>query len=119
MSAPNRLPLKSIPATPDRPHAAETAGPRAAVGGPTGAARKGARSALRPDPHPGDGRRPVAWLHITAPGRRATPTARSWCACGRDRFAAGHPRVLALISDHHDHRAACPLRNPQEGRAAA
>ncbi|MCC5032295.1 hypothetical protein DMH02_003250 [Streptomyces sp. WAC 00631] len=100
------------------PRDAEPTGPPAAVGEPTGAARKGVRTACRPDPHPSDGRRPVAWLHIAAPGR-ATPTARSWCACGRDRFAAGQRRVLALISDHHDHRAACPLRNPHEGRHVA
>ncbi|MFF8591979.1 hypothetical protein ACF061_11110 [Streptomyces sp. NPDC015220] len=47
------------------------------------------------------------------------PTATSWCACGWDRSAVGHRRVLALITDHTAHRDACPLRNPKEGRAAA
>ncbi|PZH10610.1 hypothetical protein C1I97_13940 [Streptomyces sp. NTH33] len=60
----------------------------------------------------------MAWLHITAP-RGAVPTATSQCACGRDRSAVGHAKVRALITDHHDHRTACPLRNPEEGRAAA
>ncbi len=100
------------------PHTAQPAAPGTAVGEPKGAARKGVPSALRSDPHPGDGRYPVAWLHITAP-RGATPTATSRCACGWDRSAIGHRRVLALITAHTDHRTTCPLRNPQEGRTAA
>ncbi|MFI6210009.1 hypothetical protein ACIBAI_27140 [Streptomyces sp. NPDC051041] len=60
----------------------------------------------------------MAWLHIVAPGR-AVPTATSRCECGRDRSAVGRARVLALIADPSTHRTACPLRNPQEGRAAA
>ncbi|WP_367574057.1 hypothetical protein [Streptomyces griseoaurantiacus] len=86
------------------------------MGEPKGAARKGVRTAVVPDPD--DGRRPIAWLHITAPGG-AMPTATSWCVCGHDRSAVGHRRVLALIAEHNDHRESCPLRNPQEGRAAA
>ncbi|PJE99792.1 hypothetical protein CUT44_04015 [Streptomyces carminius] len=61
----------------------------------------------------------MAWLHITAPGRGAVPTARSWCECGHDRSAVGTARVLALIDAHAAHRDRCPLRTPQEGRAAA
>ncbi|WP_327656224.1 hypothetical protein [Streptomyces sp. NBC_00483] len=64
------------------------------------------------------GPRPIAWLIVRTPYRR-TPTARSTCTCGRDLSARGHADVLALIDDHTAHRAACPLRNPQEGRAAA
>ncbi|MFP3989379.1 hypothetical protein U9R90_18175 [Streptomyces sp. E11-3] len=60
----------------------------------------------------------MAWLHITAP-RGAVPTATSKCACGRDRSAVGHRRVVDLIDDHTAHRDTCPLRTPQEGRAAA
>jgi hypothetical protein len=90
----------------------------AAVGKPKGAARKGVRTAYCPDLHGDDGRRPIAWLHIVAP-RGATPTATSWCSCGRDRSAIGKPRVLALIDDHAAHRTVCPLRNSQEGEAAA
>ncbi|MFF8944536.1 hypothetical protein ACF1A5_20140 [Streptomyces sp. NPDC014864] len=52
----------------------------------------------------------MAWLHITATFR---------CLCGRDRSAVGHRRVHALITDHHDHRATCPLHTAQEGSAAA
>ncbi|MGW0703914.1 hypothetical protein ACWD0A_32355 [Streptomyces sp. NPDC002867] len=88
------------------------------MGEPKGAARKGVRTALRSDPHPSNGRWPIAWLHIVAP-RGAVPTATSRCACGRDRSAIGKPRVLALIDDHTAHRDACPLRNPEEERAAA
>ncbi|MET3986493.1 hypothetical protein [Streptomyces sp. PvR034] len=79
---------------------------------------EGVLSSLRPDPHGGDGRRPVAWLHINAPGRGTTPTVRSWCSCVRDLFAAGQARALALIADHDHHRALCALRAPQEGKAA-
>ncbi|MEU7601497.1 hypothetical protein AB0B78_05085 [Streptomyces sp. NPDC040724] len=80
---------------------------------------EGVPSALRPDPHGDDGRRPVAWLHINAPGRGVTPSVRSWCACGRNLFAAGQRRALALIADHAAHRDACPHITPQEGRKAA
>ncbi|MDI3423625.1 hypothetical protein [Streptomyces luteolus] len=92
------------------------------MGAPKGGA-EGVIPALRPDPHPAksprpDGRYPVAWLHICAP-RDAVPTATSRCECGRDRSAIGRHRVLALIEDHAAHRSTCPLRVPQEGRAAA
>lgn len=79
---------------------------------------EGVPSSVRSDPHADDGRRPVAWLHITAPGRGVTPSVRSWCACGRDLFAAGQRRALALIDDHVQHRALCPLLVSQEGKAA-
>ncbi|MFD9572895.1 hypothetical protein ACFWBI_24005 [Streptomyces sp. NPDC059982] len=81
---------------------------------------EGVPSAVRPDPRADDGRRPVAWLHINAPGPGVTPTVRSWCACGRDLFAAGQTRALDLIADHERHRTACPHINPtanQEGKA--
>jgi hypothetical protein len=89
-----------------------------AVGEPKGAARKGVRTAVGSDPQTGDGRYPVAWLHIVAP-RGAVPTATSKCLCGRDRSAVGHGKVLALIETHEAHRDLCPLRSNQEGRAAA
>ncbi|WP_246203745.1 hypothetical protein [Streptomyces tailanensis] len=119
MTAPWPRPAgKSTTPTPDQPRTAEPAAPPTAVGEPTGAARKGVPSAVRSDRPVGDGRYPVAWLHIVAP-RGATPTATSKCQCGRDRSAVGHRRVLALITDHTAHRDACPLRHPQEGRTAA
>ena len=115
---PRPSPSKSIPAPPDGPRPAEPTSPPVAVGVPKVAARQGVSSALRPDPHRPDGRDPVAWLTITA-SRGAFPTATSTCACGRDRSAVGHGKVHALIADHAAHREVCPLRNPQEGRAAA
>ncbi|WP_247694388.1 hypothetical protein [Streptomyces sp. B93] len=118
MSAPTRPHLKSITPTPTSPDPAQPAAPQTAVGEPKGAARKGVRTALRPDGQQGDGRYPVAWLHIRAP-RGAVPTATSRCECGRDRSAVGRRRVLALIADHTAHRDTCPLRSPQEGRTAA
>jgi hypothetical protein len=118
MSTPPRHALKSLSATPTGPGAAAQAAPGPAVGEPKGAARKGVRSALRPDPRRGDGRYPIAWLCICAP-RGAVPTATSKCLCGRDRSAVGHTKVLALIDDHTAHRDACPLRTNQEGRQAA
>ncbi len=116
MNAPARSPLEGQP-PPSGAQAAELALPAPAVGAPKGVA-EGVRTAFGTDPHGDDGRRPIAWLHISAPGRGTVPTATSWCACGRDRSAVGIRRVLALASDHGAHRAACPLRNPQEGRAA-
>ncbi|MCP3758741.1 hypothetical protein [Streptomyces sp. TBY4] len=79
---------------------------------------EGVLSSVRLNPCFDDGRRPVAWLHITAPGRGVTPSARSWCSCGRDLFAAGQTRALALIDDHVRHRTACPQLVSQEGKAA-
>ncbi|MFD5162829.1 hypothetical protein ACFWMJ_33030 [Streptomyces hawaiiensis] len=111
-------PLKSITGPPAGPLAARPPAPRPTVGEPESAARQGVRTACSPDLHGDDGRRPVAWLHIVAP-RGTVPTATSRCACGRDRSAIGKPRVLALIDDHTAHRTVCPLRHPQEGRAAA
>jgi hypothetical protein len=117
MSTPAR-PLKSITRAPANLDAARPATAGTSVGEPKGAARQGVRTACSPDPHGYDGRRPIAWLHIVAPCG-TTPTATSRCACGRDRSAIGKARVLALIDDHTAHRTVCPLRHPQEGRAAA
>ncbi|TQK98016.1 hypothetical protein FB563_3020 [Streptomyces puniciscabiei] len=118
MTATATLPLEGRPPAPTGPQAAPQPVDTAAVGEPKGAARKGVRTALRSDPHTGDGWYPVAWLHICAP-RGTVPTATSKCLCGWDRSAVGHARVLALIEAHTAHRDTCTLRNPQEGRAAA
>ncbi|MFP1627339.1 hypothetical protein ACLB9X_19730 [Streptomyces sp. 5K101] len=112
-------PLKSLTCRPTGTAAAEPATAAPGEGAPKVVARQGVLSAVRPDPHAGDGRHPVAWLHITAPGRGAIPTATSKCACGRDRSAVGHRKVHALIADHTAHRDLCPLHTPQEGRTAA
>ncbi|MFJ1698956.1 hypothetical protein ACIOHC_28155 [Streptomyces sp. NPDC088252] len=42
------------------------------------------------------------------------PTATSICECGRNLFAAGHRKALALIADHTAHRTRCPLRTTEE-----
>ncbi|MGF1341327.1 hypothetical protein ACQSMD_14590 [Streptomyces flavovirens] len=108
-------PLKCLPSTPTGPHLAEP--PPADTG--SEAARgvaEGVPSAVRRDQQAGDGRYPIAWLTISAP-RGAVPTATSVCACGRNRFAAGHRKALALIEDHTRHRDLCPLRTHQEGAA--
>ncbi|MEV8588477.1 hypothetical protein AB0424_16230 [Streptomyces sp. NPDC051180] len=55
------------------------------------------------------GPRIVALLRISAPGRDTTPSARSWCSCGRDLVAYGQRRAAALIEDHTRHRTTCPL----------
>ncbi|WP_328829803.1 hypothetical protein OHT77_19530 [Streptomyces sp. NBC_00252] len=102
----------------NNPQGATQGPPRASVGESEVAARKGVPSALRPNSQTGDGRYPIAWLTICTP-YGATPTARSSCLCGWDRRAFGARKVLALITDHADHRNACPLRAPQEGRTAA
>ncbi|WP_320782270.1 hypothetical protein [Streptomyces sp. CRN 30] len=116
--SPRPLLKRQFDPAPTGPRTARPAAAPAAVGEPEDVARQGVLSALRPDPRPTDGRYPVAWLTIVAP-YGATPTATSQCQCGRDRSATGPAEVLALITDHHTHRTACPLRTPQEGRAAA
>ncbi|MBQ0849541.1 hypothetical protein J8N05_15170 [Streptomyces sp. BH-SS-21] len=113
----NPLPSKSLTRHPTGPQAAAPAGPRTAVGDSKGVA-EGVPTAVLPDRQTADGRYPVAWLTICAP-YGATPTASSRCACGWERRAFGRRRVLALIIEHTDHRDACPLRTPREGRAAA
>lgn len=117
MSTPNRPRLKSIPSAPTGPRPAVQGGLRPAVGASKGVA-EGVPIAVRPHPSRGDGRFPIAWLHICAP-HGTVPTATSRCECGRDRSAVGHGKVLALIDDHAAHRTVCPLRAPQKGRAAA
>ncbi|GAA1016803.1 hypothetical protein GCM10009564_53100 [Streptomyces thermogriseus] len=118
MTTPHRPRLEGQPQPATDPHAAQPAAPETTVGEPKGAARKGVLSARPSHRAQGDGRYPVAWLHISAP-RGATPTATSKCVCGWDRSAVGHRRVLALIKDHEAHRDTCPLRTTQEGKAAA
>ncbi|WP_405789683.1 hypothetical protein OG753_21340 [Streptomyces sp. NBC_00029] len=117
MSAQPHPRLEGPTQTPTGPSSAE---PAPAMGG-SGALKvvaEGVLSSVRTDPRGDDGRRPVAWLHISAPGRGVTPSVRSWCACGRDLFAAGQTRALALIEDHVEHRAICPQLVSQEGKAA-
>ncbi|WP_330320537.1 hypothetical protein OG927_19490 [Streptomyces clavifer] len=116
MSPQQRQDLKSLPATPTNPSIAEPAPAGSGSGAPKVVA-EGVPTAVRPDQHTGDSRYPIAWLTITAP-RGAVPTATSVCECGRNRFAAGHRKALALIEDHTRHRDLCSLRTHQEGAAA-
>ncbi|MEV7344819.1 hypothetical protein [Streptomyces sp. NPDC093544] len=117
MTDPNSPHLDCPTRPADRPHVAPQPADTTAVGDSKGVA-VGVPTAALPDPRRGDGRYPVAWLFIVA-RRGAVPTATSKCLCGWDRSAVGHTRVLSLIASHEAHRDTCPLRTPQEGRAAA
>ncbi|MER6503217.1 hypothetical protein ABT218_28625 [Streptomyces sp. NPDC001455] len=109
--------LKSLPATPTGPRSAKPTSATSGSSAPKDVGRKAVPSSVCPGPQVGDGRRPIAWLTITAP-RGATPAATSVCDCGRNLFAAGHRRVLALIDDHTRHRTLCPLRTTEERNAS-
>ncbi|MFD5347822.1 hypothetical protein ACFWJY_29750 [Streptomyces anulatus] len=115
MSAPPRPRLEGHPPT-SRLKLAEPARAASSSGAPKVVA-EGVPTAVRPDQQTGEGRYPIAWLTITAP-RGATPTATSICACGRNLFAAGHHKALALIADHTDHKTRCPLRATLERTAS-
>ncbi|MGW6403453.1 hypothetical protein [Streptomyces sp. NPDC055134] len=48
-----------------------------------------------------------------------TPSAHSWCSCGRERQAIGRAAVLSLVAAHNEHRDTCPqLANVKEGGKA-
>ncbi|MBY8345211.1 hypothetical protein LXH13_21235 [Streptomyces spinosirectus] len=134
MNTPARPRLKSITPTPGGPPHAPQPVDTTAVGAPKGAARQGVRTC--PDPQtaaPGDPTPEQPGIRISAPpvyrhhydGARwskrlgATPTAAYACACGRTGNASGRDSVAALAAAYDAHRDTCPLRAPQEGRAAA
>lgn len=126
MSAPTNPPPKSNPLTAHWPVVAEAAPATTGSGAPKVVAREGVLSDLRSNQQQrtgswGDGRVPVAWLHVVAPPDwKAIPTGTSKCACGRDRSAVGRRRVRELIEQHEYHRHTCPLLgNETEGREAA
>ncbi|MFE7388034.1 hypothetical protein [Streptomyces sp. NPDC057582] len=104
--------LKCLPSTPTGLDSAEPASAASGGDAPKVVA-EGVPTAVRTGPQAGDGRYPIAWLTISAP-RGAVPTATSVCECGRNLFAAGHRKALALIVDHTDHRTRCPLRTTEE-----
>jgi hypothetical protein len=112
MSTPRRPRLKSLPPPPTGPSTAEPIPAASDSGAPKDVA-EGVPSSVRPDKQTGDGRYPIAWLTISAP-RGAVPTATSICECGRNLFAAGRNKALALIDDHNRHRTRCPLRTTEE-----
>lgn len=115
MRASPRSPLEGHPPR-SRLRLAEPAPAVSGSGAPRVVA-EGVPAAVLSDQQTGDGRHPIAWLTITAP-RGATPTAISVCACGRNLFAAGHSKALALIADHADHKTRCPLRATLERTAS-
>lgn len=120
MSARSHPPLEGQPHSTTGPSTAKPAPSASGSSAPKVVGRKAVPSAHRSDEQKGDGRYPVAWLHITAPpDRQAVPTAHSKCARGWDRSAVGRRNVLALVTDHTAHRDECPLRNPSEGEKAA
>ncbi|MFB7163157.1 hypothetical protein [Streptomyces sp. NPDC056242] len=104
---------------PHRPHAAERRHLRLIVGDRQGVA-EGVPIAVRPDPQTNDGYRPRAVLHIVAPPDwHVTPSAHSWCSCGRERTAIGRAAVLSLVTAHNEHRDTCPqLARAKEGGKA-
>ncbi|WP_328729031.1 hypothetical protein OG796_16295 [Streptomyces jietaisiensis] len=125
MSAPDRLPLKSIPPATDGPHPAVPTAPPAAVGEPKGAARKGVvtalfsnRSPVRPDADPTP---ETPGIRIFAPpvyrrhydGARwstrhgALPSAAYACLCGQTGAATGPDAVAALVTEYEAHRSGC------------
>ncbi|MFG2861565.1 hypothetical protein [Streptomyces sioyaensis] len=118
MNTPNSPRLDCPPPTTDHTDPAKPTATPPDSGAPKVAA-EGVLSAVRPDPQQGDGRDPIAWLHITAPGRGVIPTATSICECGRNSSAVGQRKVLALIEKHTAHRGECPLRAVKEDRTAA
>ncbi|MFI8787135.1 hypothetical protein [Streptomyces sp. NPDC055105] len=101
------------------PHAAGRRHLRLVVGDRKGVA-EGVPIAVRPDPQTNDGYRPRAVLHIVAPPDwHVTPSAHSWCSCGRERTAIGRAAVLSLVAAHNEHRDTCPqLANAKEGGKA-
>lgn len=122
--------LKSITPTPTGPHAAEPAAPPAAVGEPTGAARKGVRTVLRSDPTPDrPGIRiyaPPVYRHPNDGARWSTrygdtPTAAYACPCGHTATATGQQAVADLVTDYAAHKHFCtgtPATLPERRTAA-
>lgn len=104
-TAPNPL-LKSLPATPNTPQAANPAAARMTGGEPKGVA-EGVRVAVLPDPHmvTVTGIRPG--LTVRGLGRNQIPAADWLCACGHHERARGRDRVTDLTTrarvDHCPH----------------
>ncbi|MFF0226064.1 hypothetical protein [Streptomyces sp. NPDC004629] len=113
MNPRSRPPLKSITTTAD-PRAAEPAASRPAVGEPTGAARKGVRTALGSDPQTVTVTGITPGLQIRCSG---VPVADWLCACGHHERARGRAAVMELQA--RVRVGTCPHATTTEGRAAA
>ncbi|WP_406248293.1 hypothetical protein OG944_31560 [Streptomyces anulatus] len=104
-TAPNPR-LKSLPATPNTPQAANAAAARMTGGEPKGVA-EGVRVAVLPDPHAVTvtGIRPG--LTVRGLGRNQIPAADWLCVCGHHERARGRDRVTDLTTrarvDHCPH----------------
>ncbi|MFJ1832151.1 hypothetical protein [Streptomyces sp. NPDC088178] len=113
MSTQRRPHLKSLPPPSTGPSTANPVRATPGSSAPRVVGRKAVLSSVLSDQPVGDGRYPIAWLTISAP-RGAVPTATSICECGRNLFAAGQRKALALIADHTAHKTRCPLRTTEE-----
>ncbi|MGI5436876.1 hypothetical protein ACQEV4_05245 [Streptomyces shenzhenensis] len=143
MNPRSRPPLKSITTTPTDPRTAEPGMPPPAVGEPTGAARKGVVTALRPNRfRPTDARHgwqaptpeqpgiriyaPPVYRHHNDGARWSkrygdTPRAAYACTCGQTATATGPNSVAALVTEYEAHKRVCPGAHVAlpEGRNAA
>ncbi|MFJ9260475.1 hypothetical protein ACIRP4_09425 [Streptomyces bacillaris] len=99
--------LKSLPATPNSPHAAAPAAGPATGGALKAVARQGVPVAVRPDPRTVTvtGIRPG--LTVRGLGRSQIPTADWLCVCGHHERARGRDAVTDLTTrarvDHCPH----------------
>ncbi|WP_228989813.1 hypothetical protein [Streptomyces sp. DH8] len=98
--------LKSLPATPNTPHAANSTAARMTGGEPKGVAG-GVRVAVLPDPHTVTVTGIHPGLTVRGLGRNQIPTADWLCACGHHERARGRERVTDLTTrarvDHCPH----------------
>ena len=119
----NPPPTKSPPSAPSWAYSADTTQDTTAVVRPKDDA-EGVLSALpctvltEDEANAATAQRVIGGLEIKMPYRR-TPTARSWCECGRDITARGDAEVRALIDGHAYHRTVCHLHHIPERRNAA
>ncbi|MFJ6788839.1 hypothetical protein [Streptomyces angustmyceticus] len=109
MTTPPRPPLKSLPATPERPSSAEPAPAPPGSGAPKVVA-EGVLSVLRPDPHTITVTGLLAGLSIRGLDRGEIPVADWLCACGHHERARGRRAVVELTGrvrvGHCPHQAA-------------
>ncbi|MFJ9525059.1 hypothetical protein [Streptomyces cyaneofuscatus] len=98
--------LKSLPATPTSPQAANPTAARMTGGEPKGVAEV-VHVAVRPDPHTVTVTGIHPGLTVRGLGRNQIPTADWLCACGHHERARGRDRVTDLTTrasvDHCPH----------------